>query len=358
MMYVIFACLIIVSSYICNRNIMLGTYRFQGRNVYVLLWGIFLILLCGLRSIDIGRDTSMYAYIFQSIKNKHTLQELFENYEYFEYGYYLLNYVVSRFVDYQGFLLVSAILSIGPVIYIVLKYSKQPWMSLLLYSCFQFFTFTMSGMRQAIAMGILMLAYDCMINKKLKQYLILCFIAIMFHSSAILFIPIYWIRNIPFKKNIGIFCGTFMALTYVFRKNLWSIATVFGRQQYESNDAGGTMMYLFMILSIALGLLFREGLIVGDQENEESVQNRVLLYLQVLAAMVWPIASGNSATFRMFFYYQIFMILYVPVVIKAIPDRLVKFIVTSGYIFVSFYFLTTQVLPFGMQVNPYYFFWQ
>ena len=90
----------------------------------------------------------------------------------------------------------------------------------------------------------------------------------------------------------------------------------------------------------------------------DSAENKVLFYLQVFAAILWPIASVNSAIARMYYYYHMFLILYVPTLIDSIGGKIEKVVVTVGYYGVALYFLASQVLPETFKFNPYRFFWQ
>ena len=210
----------------------------------------------------------------------------------------------------------------------------------------------MTGIRQACAIGIICLAYDAVREKKLVRYLIFVLLAVLFHTSAILFLPVYWINKIPYKKKTIYLAVAAMIMAYVFKGPLWKLLSVFARQQYSESDAGGQMMYLFMILTVILGFLFRRSFI-----GEES-DNRGILYMQVVAAILWPIASVNPAIARMYYYYHLFFILFVPLLIKSIPEWPIRLIVSTGYYGVGIYFLITQILKTSMMLSPYYFFWQ
>lgn len=326
----------------------------DGTMFYVILWGIILISVCGLRRVDIGRDTAMYQLIYRQIQSSEIWNARTLMYSSHEYGFYFLMYLVSRLFDYQVFLYLGAIISIAPVMYVIYKYSDNKPMSLVLYMCFSFYTFCFSGQRQAMALGVLMIAYCFLREKKLKYYILFVILAVLFHTSAILFLPIYWIDKIQYnKKTVSIFL-LLMVGSYLLRNQLWSVATLFARQQYTANDAGGLLMYLFMILTVVLGLIYRK--YFTGKRNE----NKVYLYLQVLAACLWPIASVNSALSRMYMYYQVFLILYVPALLKSIGNRhqFERLIVKYGYYAVALYFLVDEVMAPVKQFYPYYFFWQ
>ena len=352
MIYYLIILGVIITYPFCNKIIKNKKERIDGALVYIIFWTIILILLCGLRRIDVGRDTMMYSIAYSKMQSRISWKDALDRYSYIEFGFYFLEFLVSRYFNYQVFLIICAIISILPVMIVIHRYSENKMISLVLYISFPYYTFSMSGIRQACALGIIMLAYIAVREKKLPMFLIFTFMACLFHTSAVLFLPTYWLDKIPYKKRTIYLSIVFLLTTFIFRGFLWNIASQFARQSYSANDAGGRLMYLFMILTIILGFYYRKNF-VG--ENEE---HKVLLYMQVISAAIWPIASVNSAIARMYYYHHIFLILYVPTLIKSIKRRFERLIISFGYLFVAIYFISTQVLPATFKFSPYFFFWQ
>lgn len=323
--------------------------RTDGQAIYVIIIGAVLILLCGLRHDGIGRDTEMYRYIYENMAHL----RWGEYWKEYDYGYYFLQFLISRFFGYRIFLFITAILSIAPVVFIIYKYSKNKIISFILYICFTYYTFCFSALRQAVAIGFIMLAYHQIRKKNLKVFLICTLTAILFHSSALMFLPIYLIDKIPYKKVTIVISCILMIMFYLFRDQFWSVATLFARQQYKAGiDAGGQKMYLFMILSVILGFMYRDGFTGKKSEN------RLLLYMQIFSVLIWPMATVNPAIARMYYYFHIFFILYVPELLYAIRERGERFFILTGYMCVAFYFLIDQIFAPLMKCNPYLFFWQ
>ena len=90
-----------------------------------------------------------------------------------ELGYKVLNKVVSFFsTNNQLFLTIVAILSIAPVGRFIYKNSRMPFLSFIIYIAFNYYSFVFSGLRQAIAYGIIFISYDYIKNRKLAKFLI------------------------------------------------------------------------------------------------------------------------------------------------------------------------------------------
>ena len=365
MIYILVLIGVVVSGGMINKRFITSRKRnntvlksaTNGAMVYMVIWGNVLIAMVGLRAISIGRDTSMYSYVFHVAEMSSSYDDFLSRYgySYFEYFYFFLNYLVSRVGNYQLFLVVMAASSIVPVMVVVYRYSDNKIISIILYICFPYFTFCMSGMRQAAAIGCIMIAYCFMREKKLLQYITSCLFGIFFHSSALIFFPAYWINKLPNKKYMRVVFIVAMVAAYFFRQPLLQIALLFSRQDYSGSSeySGGQMMYLFMILSVILGFFYNKKFKEYDEGSHKE-----LLYFQILSVIIWPIASVNPALFRMYYYYHIFVILYVPSLIKSISRKTEGLVVTGGYLFVSLYFLFTQTLSPAQKFYPYMFFWE
>ena len=59
----------------------------------------------------------------------------------------------------------------------------------------------MNGVRQSVAIMMFYYSFRYIKEQNLKKYLILNGIGCLFHSSAILFIPLYFVLNRRFKFN-------------------------------------------------------------------------------------------------------------------------------------------------------------
>ena len=363
---IILVCIWLTAPLCENKRIRFINKTYSGTKVYMAVWGAILVALVAFRSLEVGNDTSMYHYIFTSFSKSDTFSNWIRDNWYTsgtELGFYFSGYIISKFADFRVFLIGMAAISVLPFIFVINRYSDNKPLSLFLYVTFSYYTFAMSGLRQAAAMGFVLVAYHFMKKKYLWRYLLFCALAVSFHSTAILFVPVYWIGKIPNNKITRILTLFGVGTAYVLRDKIWQIASMFSRQQYEISESSGFLMFLFMLGTVLLGIYYHKAF-VGDYTKKNSelsltcISNRELFYLQVLAVMLWPIASMNPAVNRVYYYYHIFFILFYPKLLKVITRKYERFVINVLLIIVSLGFFFTQVCNPIQKYVPYYFMWQ
>lgn len=174
----------------------------SGNDFYIFLVGITLIFFAGARASNVGADTEMYKEIFVWASNG---KSFFQEYNSWHRGgteplFYLLTYVSSKFLCFNAYLTIVAIISIFPILYVISKYSRNIYFSIFIYIAFGYYPFVLSGIRQAIGIGICMLAFDATIQKNIKKFIFYIIIGCLFHKTVLLFIPVYIIFSL--KKTI------------------------------------------------------------------------------------------------------------------------------------------------------------
>ena len=116
--------------------------------------------------------------------------------------YYYTGWLFSRFFDNEQWWLVAIALFYSIVVgRLIYKESKQSAISIVMLVSLGFYYFSMTGLRQTIAMSILILGYPFLKERRFIPFAILVFIASRYHLSALAFLAVYPIAN----KKIGIY---------------------------------------------------------------------------------------------------------------------------------------------------------
>lgn len=93
-------------------------------------------------------------------------------------------------------IMITALIACIPIVYIIYKYSYTYEMGIFLYVMTSYYTFSMNGIRQYAAAGILILGTKYLFSEKkydFLKYLAIVLVAWLFHTSALVMIPIYFV---------------------------------------------------------------------------------------------------------------------------------------------------------------------
>lgn len=131
-----------------------------------------------------------------------------------EIGYIVINYILYFFSgNYTFFLLVLSSFFYGSLYFLLRKYSQAPIMSLTIYYCTMLWLLGCN--RQLIAMFICLLSLRYVFNHKLLPYVLMVLLAFSFHSTALFFLPAYYIINREISDKAMI-CAAFVFLIIGF----------------------------------------------------------------------------------------------------------------------------------------------
>src|SRR6266852_2356121 len=144
---------------------------------------IFLFLFVGFR-YEVGCDWKGYEFLFDAARYWTMDDSLQGSEPAFSIIVYLLNY---SDLDYPYINVISAaIFFIG--LCVLARRQPDPLSVLILAFPVLIINLSMSGIRQAMALGVLCVAYNAFVDRKLIRYVVLVMFAASFHSSAMAFL--------------------------------------------------------------------------------------------------------------------------------------------------------------------------
>lgn len=285
------------------------------------------IILSGLRAWSVGTDTLSYKINrFDKTLNM-SWEDVFSNF-YLKYvmdadikdpAYTLVEKIFQIFsANYQLFLIFIAILFFVPLGIMIYKYSTNPHLSYVLFSCLFYSFFAITGHRQTIATAIVVFCGTELIRRrKLILFLLIVAISSMIHASAICFLPFYWISKIKITRiSLGIYWGVII-LSFPFRNQLLSLLqSIVGYEQYGDTGtaSAGTFMFLLILLAIFITIFYRV-ILKKSKENMNAEQQSMLVFsinALMVACFFSPLLLINQSFMRVVQYYSIFMLFILP----------------------------------------------
>jgi len=161
-----------------------------------LFWttALILILIAGLRPIGLDRDSISYATFLQTTTEINFLDK--------EPFFWIIKWFNDTFLfgNIHTFFLIFAALSISIKFLAIKRLSKLPWLSLIVYLSLYFILHEMTQIRVGVATGFFLLSIPDIYNRNFGKFIIKASFASLFHYSAIIMIPLYFLN--PKKVNI------------------------------------------------------------------------------------------------------------------------------------------------------------
>ncbi len=329
----------------------------KNAKVYCGIIALQWILISGLRHISIGADTEAYSWYFydaQAISWKKAFTRVFEYVFKGEDstkdpGYIIFEKVGLLISDnYQIFLLLIALIFTSFLAVWIYRNSSMPMVSYILYSTLFYSFFAITGHRQTIATAFIVFwGYKYIKERKLIKFAVLAFIAFLIHKSSIVFVPYYFIANIPITLPYVIIALVAIAAVAISGKSLYGVVAEwmgFNEEQIEYAK-GGAETYAAVLTIMCVIILIFYYFYKDKTENATRIFNITLLTL-----MSSLLVFQNQSFMRVQQYYSLFLMVSFPEVINIFKEKDRVLVAT-----VSIGVLITYLL---IQNPQYRFFWQ
>lgn len=355
--YVILLSIIIFESIICYKS-----KNENKQKIYLIIIGILLILVSGLRDKNIGVDTASYVNFFQNVSNLDNSQL---NSIYYEKGFILFNKFLVLFSNHYSILLViSTLIIIIPILLFIKENSNSIWMSVYLFVTLTFYYNSMNIMRQYIAIGLILLSYSYVKKRKIIPFVFLVFLSASFHTTALVFLIVYFIPLIKLSYRKLNYLILFTLIIYLFfpyfLKVFFNYFRIYTGYIYylDSMNFGDILKFLIMFLILLFGIYFKYPNFQANKStfiNDENLQTIIIIIGTIFSFL----AIRMSILSRITDYFFIFSIIYIPNVLKTIINPKLKLFVTYFVIIICliYNFAILIYRPEWFNVTPYNFYW-
>lgn len=363
--------LIIVSFFFCfvaktkeRRKLFVGFGELVSKNnLAVSVFFLMLWLLLSFRSVEIGTDTANYQLIFESYSKQSFARALNGD---LEPLFGVLNWLIGTLTDnFQIYLSVVATITIVPIAILYNWDKRHSYLKIILFVNMSVFIMVFSGIRQAMAISIGLIAFYFVKKKKLISFLITVVIAMCFHSSAFMLFAMYPLYYFRLKKKHLYIIVPCIAIVYIFNKSIFTgllnLMMLFNAR-YDDYAALNNTGAVTMIICFVAFTLFAYIIPDASKEDDEFIGIRNYLFLATLLQCFAPL---HSLAMRMNYYYILFVPVVIPMALNYADNRwkqVAKVAEIVMCVFFTLYFLLNVYT--GCQTNggalntyPYIPFW-
>ena len=323
---------------------------------------IILCLLSALRSTEVGGDIN--GYLLPNFKLATSYNNFKDFYSFtsnqIEILFSLLIYIFSKINNLMLLFFTIQLFVLVPVYFVL--YKNRNHCSIItgyIVYIFLFYNFSLSGMRQAIATSFMYLSIDYLMNKRYLKFILLGFIAFLFHKGVI--IPLVVITTILFFENkklykclliIGaniliiffIFYNQFAKLLseiflYINPRYSYYIFTYLNESIHWNNIH---MTEAVIKSSIVLCCIF-----FGHYHNKDNIRNISILVFSLLGRYFILLNARMYEALRIAYYFDIFCITLVGNTVYQLKKRLNKRIIIFYLIVSSFLYWIYFIMYIG-----------
>lgn len=339
--------------------------------VYIVLLGIILLIACIPFKIDkikcviyflilwavsglrygIGTDYNNFSEMFYKIQSGAKVKEV-------EITFVYLNEFLGKYYkSSQVLFIITSLITISLIVKSIYDYSINRNLSIILFITLGYYQGSFNGFRQYIAIAICIYSIRYIFNKNLFKYIIAILIGSLFHSSALVFIPIYFVNKIKISKKVymiilAIFIGVSNAYNFIIEILLPKISPYYFNKYSDSNffslGVNGKAEYIYFLcfLLILIISIFKIDIIRKIDEKSQ-----IYLNLCIISILFIALGFKSQLLFRISLYFSIYFIFLIPTLIISFKVRLRPILYTMLSLFLMFFFFT--VLISRDQVIPY-----
>ena len=310
-----------------------------GRFFSLVIIILLLSLFAGIRNETVGSDTDTYVALFMrygSFDNIWRTQE---------YAYNALVVIASSISNnYSALLILTALIVVNCYVLTILRLTKRYETALFLFITLGSYTFFFNGARQGIAASICFFAIPWLLDRKPKQYFTLIGLAFLFHNSALVAVPLYFLAvpRVGLRQIFSVIIGT--VVFSLFLRVFVGFAADLLDDKYaayaDATDGGGGVTAAFLIIQGVLLYLFRPNTLECNRKYQRLLNIYIIGLIPVVAAMVSNV--NPSGLLRLHLYFSSTAILLWPMIFMSWKDTPKRTLVSLSFIiFLLIYFLLT-----------------
>lgn len=325
--------------------------RLAGQNKRNFTWAVGLIclwLVQALRDWHVGTDLKVYVPAFVS-----GWRDVYD----MEGGYMWINKILYSVThDPNYFLAIMSGLFLLPISLVYRRFSKDIILSYIIFASFVVYHFSFSGIRQAIAIGIIVYSYKYVDNHKFIKFTICVIAASLMHVSSVIFAIFYPLCNMlkmTNKKYIITAVIAFFVVTMLKPLLEIMLPLIFGEGKFiHYIDKEVVPAYNLMLIMIVIFLFT----FIVKNPSKALRDYRMACFCAIMSQTLGLISSSGS---RIAFYFIPFLALAIPQTISESDlSRANKMLMASGFAAFMMFFFFYAYSDGYLEVVPYKFYWE
>ncbi|MFD0961396.1 EpsG family protein [Paenibacillus chungangensis] len=312
---------------------------------------VSLVLVSGLRN-NIG-DTFFYMHAY-----KITDYDWAFIWREKDKGFNILQLLLQQITDDpQLLIMTTALITNILIVAVMYQYSRLLELSLYLYITSGAFIVSMNGLRQYLAAAILFAGTKFLLEGRWKPYMLLVLLASIFHQSALILAPLYFIVRLKAwtKLTTLLLAGAIaIVLGYnYFSEMLFKAIQDTQYGHYASFQEGGANFIRVIVNTVPLFIAY-----MGREKLRRLFPGGdVFVNMSIIGVVLMIVATQNWIFARLVIYFTLYQLVLMGWIVKLFRDkdqRLVYFLIICLYFI---YFFYENVMVLGINYRSDYMIW-
>ena len=255
-----------------------------------------LIIFIGFRH-EVGGDWDIYLYDLEKNITSFNIIEL--NYVR-DFGYELISYIMYNLkFNIYGTNLLLAIFFVYSLNKFANEFKENYWLIFLIAFPYLITVVAMGFTRQATALAFVLISISELKNKKLINYIFYSLIALLFHKSSFILIPIVFLTHVKFSyKNIFIFLILFLISFVLIYPEINRITSGYLSENSKYVSKG---VYYRIFLNILAGIIFL--IFFNKLKTNDNIDKLIILIFFINVALLFIINQYSTLVDRLIIYY-------------------------------------------------------
>lgn len=280
-------------------------------NIFKIMSFLPLFIISAFR-YQVGTDYSIiYEDGFVNYTNSYNYNE------HFEIGFKFLNDIIHIFTDNPRWLFIITSFIFCFFIYkAIYDQSEDKIFSVILLLSTNLYFVSLNGIRQAMAIAIFIYCSKYIKQRKIINYMLWVIVAITFHFSAIIYIPLYFIVNLEIESKRQ---AIFIAILFLFRPIVtWLITLIIENTRYSvyinSSFNTGNISKSLLVINVIILLVIN----IGYERNKKDIEYRMYTILELLTVSMLIFSNVLPLIDRLIWNLSFSTIIFMPNIIKKL----------------------------------------
>ncbi len=311
-----------------------------------------LVTISGLRA-NIG-DTFFYKHAYEN--SDFTLELVLAEKD---IGFGFLQMFLQKFIsgDPQILIFVTALITNTLIVVVLYHYSRLIDISLYVYITGGLFLVSMNGIRQVLAAAIAFVAIKYLIKGHFIKYAIIIVIASLFHQSALILIPFFFLVRFKAWSKVTV---ALLVLSVVFvigyeqfSKLLFKAIEETQYGHYQSFSEGGANIIRSVVTAVPIIIAY-----LGRNTLREIMPNSdYIVNMSLIGLMFMLISTQNWIFARFSIYFELYQLILISWIIKIFRKKDEKLIYFGMIICYFAYYFYESVISLNIMYRSDFLMW-